>query len=82
MSDEDIIRKCYRERWILITNDKDFGEKIYREKQPHSGVIFLRLEDERSANKIETLYRLLEVYTTELTDRFVVVSEKQVRFAK
>ncbi|MCX7855549.1 MAG: DUF5615 family PIN-like protein [Anaerolineae bacterium] len=27
--DEEIIRKAYAEGWILTTNDKDFGEKIY-----------------------------------------------------
>ncbi len=30
MTDEAIIEKCYSENWLLITNDKDFGEKVYR----------------------------------------------------
>lgn len=30
MADDDILDKAYRENWILITNDKDFGEKVYR----------------------------------------------------
>ena len=29
MSDEDIIQKAASENWILITNDKDFGDKVY-----------------------------------------------------
>ena len=28
MSDAEIIHKAFAEQWILITNDKDFGEKI------------------------------------------------------
>ena len=55
ISDDEILEKAFAENWILITNDKDFGEKIYRENRPHHGVIFLRLENERSPNKIETL---------------------------
>ncbi len=27
MDDADILRKAFEENWILITNDKDFGEK-------------------------------------------------------
>jgi predicted nuclease of predicted toxin-antitoxin system len=27
MNDEDIVVKAFDENWILITNDKDFGEK-------------------------------------------------------
>jgi predicted nuclease of predicted toxin-antitoxin system len=82
ISDEDVIQKAFAENRILITNDKDFGEKVYRERRPHHGVIFMRLEDERAANKIEVLRRLLEVYAGELGDKFVVVTENQVRFAR
>lgn len=35
MDDNDVIRKAFEEDWILITNDKDFGEKVYRERQLH-----------------------------------------------
>ena len=55
MDDDDILQKAFSENWILITNDKDYGEKAYRERRPHRGVIFLRLEDERASVKIETL---------------------------
>lgn len=82
MEDEVIIRKAYAEDWILITNDKDFGEKVYRERRPHNGIVFLRLDDERSANKIETLRKLLESYANQIPGSFVVVTESRVRFAR
>jgi predicted nuclease of predicted toxin-antitoxin system len=81
MDDDAIIHKAFGENWILMTNDKDFGEKVYRERRPHKGVVLLRLEDERAAIKIETVRRLLERYTDKLPDQFVVVSERAVRFA-
>lgn len=46
MADEEVIQKAYNENWILVTNDKGFGEKVYRERRLHRGVVFLRLEDE------------------------------------
>jgi len=82
LDDDAIIQKAFAENWILITNDKDFGEKVYREHHVHKGVIFLRLEDERVKNKIETLARLLARYSDRLSNQFVVVSEYKVRFAK
>lgn len=81
MDDDNIIQKSFEENWILITNDKDFGEKIYRERHPHRGVIFLRLDDERAGSKIETIQKLLQGYANELADRYVVVTETRVRFA-
>ncbi len=64
--DDDILDKAYSENWILITNDKDFGEKVYRDKRPHRGVIFLRLNDERSVSKIEAIEKLLDGYSEQL----------------
>lgn len=80
--DDSIIEKADREGWILITNDKDFGEMVYRDRRSHRGVIFMRLENERAANKIAVLRRLLDSYSDKLADQFVVVTETQVRFAR
>jgi predicted nuclease of predicted toxin-antitoxin system len=82
VEDDQVIQKAYDENWILITNDKDFGEKVYRERRAHRGIIFMRLEDERAANKIQVLRRLLDSYADRFEDQFVVVTETQVRFGK
>jgi predicted nuclease of predicted toxin-antitoxin system len=82
ISDQEIMQKAFSEGWILVTNDKDFGEKVYRERQPHKGVVLLRLDDERSVVKIEILKRLLERYAGKLVGSFVVVTESSVRFAR
>ena len=82
LDDDEIIRKAFVENWILITNDKDFGEKVYRERRQHRGVIFLRLADERAAVKIDVMHQLLARFADQLPDRFVVVTETQVRFAR
>ena len=82
MEDDGIIQKAVEENWILITNDKDFGDKVYRDGHLHRGIILLRLEDERSASKIKVLSRLFQNYLLRLPDSFVVATEKQVRFAR
>lgn len=80
--DDKIIQKAFDEQWILITNDKDFGEKVFRGQRVHRGLILLRLADERSANKIEMLRRLLKNHSDKLPNQFVVVTETRVRFAR
>jgi len=82
MDDEAVIDKAFAEAWILITNDKGFGEKVFREQRPHKGVVLLRLDDERAGSKIKTVERLLREYPGRLADCFVVVTEAQVRFAR
>lgn len=56
LDDDGVVQKAYAENWILITNDKDFGEKVYRELHPHKGVVLLSLDVERAAYKIQTLW--------------------------
>jgi len=82
MDDDAIVRKTFAENRILITNDKDFGEKVYRERWPHKGIILLRLDDERAEVKIEAMRQLLGSYADRLADQFVVVTETRVRFAR
>lgn len=82
ISDDEIIAKVNSEQWVLITNDKDFGEKIFRDQGAHEGVILLRLEDERAGNKIASLRQLLENHSDKVENNFVVVTETQVLIAK
>ena len=82
MVDDAIIEKAFKENWILLTADKDFGEQVYRDRKPHHGIILLRLGDERSNTKILVVKQLLSSYASQLSDRFVVVTEKNVWFAK
>ena len=82
MDDDDIIKKAFEENWILISNDKDFGDKVYRDGRLHRGIILLRLEDERSASKIKVLSYLFENHIDRLPESFVVVTETKVRFAR
>jgi predicted nuclease of predicted toxin-antitoxin system len=79
--DQDVLQRALDENRILITNNKDFGEKIFRELQPHSGVILLRLADERSVNKIDALQRVLAIYSDRLVNNFVVVTDTRVRIS-
>jgi len=64
----------------LITNDKDFGELIFKEKLPHCGVIFWRLTDETAKNKVFVLNNLIHNHQ-QIIDKghFVVVTEKSIR---
>jgi predicted nuclease of predicted toxin-antitoxin system len=82
IDDDEVIQRAFAEHRVLISNDKDFGEKIYRERLPHEGVILLRLADERSAVKIEVLRKLLSAYSHRIPGQFVVVTETKVRFAR
>ena len=82
IDDDKVIEVAQIEERVLITNDRGFGEKVFRERRPHHGVVFLRLSNERAANKIRVLDQLIRQHSSALPHRFVVVTETRVRFAK
>jgi predicted nuclease of predicted toxin-antitoxin system len=79
MSDEDILAKAFAESWVIITNDKDFGDLVFAQGRQHRGVIFLRLDDSRSATAIAALQSLLEKHGEDLIDQFTVVRRNLFR---
>lgn len=81
MDDREVVQQAFADQRILTTNDKDFGERVYREHQPHRGVILLRPDDERAAAKIDVLQKLLTAHADRLANQYVVVTETRVRFA-
>ena len=82
IDDDRVIELGQIEERILITNNRGFGEKVFRQRRPHHGVVFLRLANERATNKIRVLSLLLSQHGDEIANRFVVVTESRVRFAK
>ncbi len=77
--DMDILARAVPEERILITNDKDFGELIFRTGRTHAGVLLLRLRDESSVNRVHTVKAVLEQHANRLAGRFIVATESGVR---
>lgn len=79
IDDSLVLDLALSENAILVTADKDYGELVFKAQQPHSGIIFLRLEGQSSENKIKSLKSLLSKYKN-LENKFTVVKEKEGRF--
>ena len=79
LPDSEVLAIARHEQRILITNDRDFGELIFRQILPHSGVIYFRLGLASTAEeKIARLARLLRTHADRL-DRFLVVTLGRIR---
>src|SRR4051794_1593617 len=79
LSDLSVLEIASREGRILITNDSDFGELIFRESLPHAGVIYFRYKYEPAIDlKIAQLERLLKRGEAGLNG-FLVISERGIR---
>jgi predicted nuclease of predicted toxin-antitoxin system len=82
LRDREILEIARREKRIIITNDKDFGELVYRSLLQHHGVILFRMGDESLQLKLALLDRLLIEFSDRLEASFVVVTENKLRFRR
>lgn len=78
-SDPDILTQAMSEGRILVTNDKDFGELVFRSSKAHSGVLLLRLHDESAANRVRVVMTVLDQHADRLSSSFTVATEGYVR---
>lgn len=76
--DEDVLSIAHSEQRIVITNDSDFGELVFRDRQPHSGVILFRISAGNTPAKIDALHKALAAHADQL-DNFVVIDHRGVR---
>ena len=82
LSDDQILAQARAEARIIVTNDKDFGEKAFRDGQEHAGIVLLRLDDETKANKVRVVERLIAQHAAALPGNVVVVTETAVRISQ
>ena len=77
--DQNILAEAEKEGRILVTNDKDFGELIFRSGKAHAGVIFLRLRDESSANRVRVMKTVLDNHIERIPGNFIVATDRGLR---
>ena len=73
--DEEILAKAEKEKRTVITNDKDFGELIFRMGRSASGVILLRTSKTNFNERFELVREVLD----KAEGKFIVVKEGQIR---
>jgi len=79
ISDDQVLDLANQVSAILITNDKDFGELVFRLRKINSGVILLRLSGLSSLAKSQTLLMVINQYSTEINESFTVVRPDKIK---
>lgn len=78
--DDEILTRAFAEDRILLTEDKDFGELVYRFHQPARGIVLLRFDVSDRNWKIPRLRALLDEDAERLPGSLVVLEVNKTRF--
>lgn len=76
--DDEILKRAFQEKRILVTLDKDFGEMVIVREKPHAGII--RLVNLSLQKQSESLLYVLKHYKKELQKKaFITLEPGKIR---
>ena len=82
LTDEKILNMAREEKRIMITNDKDFGEIVYRLKLISNGIVLFRVKDQNENVKLKLIRKAIDYKNENLSRYFTVLTEAKIRFIK
>jgi len=80
--DDAILDAAARDARLLITEDKDFGEFVYRQRLHHRGVILVRLDGISNLEKGRVVAQTVSAHETELSGAFTVIRHTTIRIRR
>ena len=80
--DTSIIELTIRENRVLITEDKDFGQLVYANKQASGGVLFIRFPARIRRRLPQAIVDLVNQNGERLIGAFVVVQPGRTRVGR
>ena len=80
--DDYILKTANDQKRILLTQDKDFGELVFRLKFAHFGVVLIRLNGYSADDKALIITKAFLKYHFELINCFTVIQPNAIRIRK
>jgi predicted nuclease of predicted toxin-antitoxin system len=82
IDDDFVLQIANEEGRILLTQDKDFGEMVFRLKKAHLGIVLIRLGFTISSDKAILVNQALLEHREKLRSAFTVIQNNTIRIRK
>jgi predicted nuclease of predicted toxin-antitoxin system len=76
LPDHAVLQIAVKEDCLLITEDKDFGELVFRLRFEHRGILLIRSQAEINA---ENIVNIILKYSGDLRNKFSVLTSDKLR---
>jgi predicted nuclease of predicted toxin-antitoxin system len=78
-ADTEVMNRAERETRLLLTEDKDFGDLVFRQARQVPGIVLLRIDPSRRSLKGPRLLAAIEHFGDALFGRYTVIEEARFR---
>jgi len=82
ITDEEVMRLSENLSAMILTDDKDFGEIVFRKQRSCRGIVLLRLTGVDYSRKADHVIKVIDRYGSEMIGKFVVITAERVRIRK
>lgn len=77
ITDKTVLSIAVDKKALLITEDKDFGELVFRLQMPHHGILLIRIED--AEHKVISVAEAIKKNYDEMINKFSVINNNKLR---
>lgn len=78
-SDLEVMERAARDSRLLLTEDKDFGDLVFRQRRPVPGLLLLRIGPTQRQRKAERLLAAIDRFGGELFGHYTVIEVARFR---
>jgi predicted nuclease of predicted toxin-antitoxin system len=78
-TDDVVLDSAARDARILITEDKDFGELVFRQRLHHRGVVLVRVDGIANDRKGRIVAQAIREYEAQFAGAFTVIQHATIR---
>jgi predicted nuclease of predicted toxin-antitoxin system len=80
--DAVVLAAAVKDARILITEDKDFGELVFRQQLHHRGVVLIRVEGVANVRKGQIVAQAIREHESQLAGAFTVIQPATIRMRR
>ncbi|MCW5912131.1 MAG: DUF5615 family PIN-like protein [Cyclobacteriaceae bacterium] len=77
IKDDTVLSIARENEALLLTEDKDFGELVFRLQLPHCGILLIRVDE--AEQKIATTTEAIKKHYPEMKNKFSVINNRKLR---
>ena len=79
IEDDEILQKALDEERLLLTEDRDFCELVFRDEHPTYGIVLIRIPAKERLRKEDRIETLVNDYSQELTGAMTTLTIANIR---
>jgi predicted nuclease of predicted toxin-antitoxin system len=82
IDDKEVLQISFERNLLLITEDKDFGDLVYRLKMAHKGILLIRMNDISRIDRLKIVPVMIKDFFVDLENNFSVLTSNGLRVKK